>query len=71
MNPRGIPERDVRAGIPAGNDDSLQRASCCVAAVAAQEIVAAQLDLCVYGLGEVRRQWEEQRGDADAPLLLG
>ena len=24
----------------------------------------------VYGLGEVRRQWE-QSGDADAPLLLG
>jgi len=25
----------------------------------------------VYGLGEVRRQWEQQSGDADAPLLLG
>ncbi len=32
--------------------------------------LSEQFDLCVYGLGEVRRQWE-QRGDADAPLLLG
>jgi hypothetical protein len=30
-----------------------------------------QFELCVYGLGEVRRQWEQQGGDADAPLLLG
>src|SRR5688500_66258 len=29
-----------------------------------------QFDLCVYGLGELRLQWE-QRGDDDAPLLLG
>jgi hypothetical protein len=27
-------------------------------------------ELCVYGLGEVRRQWEERGGD-DGPLLLG
>ena len=33
--------------------------------------LSAQFDLCVYGLGEVRRQWEHQRGDEDAPLLLG
>ncbi len=32
--------------------------------------LSEQFDLCVYGLGEVRRQWE-QSGDADAPLLLG
>jgi hypothetical protein len=32
--------------------------------------LSEQFDLCVYGLGEVRRQWE-QTGDADAPLLLG
>jgi hypothetical protein len=43
------------------------------AEVAPPEILkrlSEQFDLCVYGLGEVRRQWE-QRGDADAPLLLG
>lgn len=28
-------------------------------------------ELCVYGLGEVRRQWEQREGDCDAPLLLG
>ena len=33
--------------------------------------LSEQFDLCVYGLGEVRRQWEQQNGDADAPLLLG
>lgn len=33
--------------------------------------LSEQFDLCVYGLGEVRRQWEQQSGDADAPLLLG
>jgi hypothetical protein len=27
--------------------------------------------LCVYGLGEVRRQWEQKGGDDEAPLLLG
>ncbi|HVT26464.1 MAG TPA: hypothetical protein VHE81_00455 [Lacipirellulaceae bacterium] len=32
--------------------------------------LSEQFDLCVYGLGEVRRQWEKS-GDADAPLLLG
>jgi hypothetical protein len=32
--------------------------------------LSEQFELCVYGLGEVRRQWE-QSGDADAPLLLG
>lgn len=32
--------------------------------------LSEQFDLCMYGLGEVRRQWE-QSGDADAPLLLG
>jgi hypothetical protein len=33
--------------------------------------LSEQFELCVYGLGEVRRQWEQQRGDEDAPLLLG
>jgi hypothetical protein len=33
--------------------------------------LSEQFDLCVYGLGEVRRQWEQQSGDTDAPLLLG
>jgi hypothetical protein len=33
--------------------------------------LSENFELCVYGLGEVRRQWEQQDGDADAPLLLG
>jgi hypothetical protein len=33
--------------------------------------LSEQFELCVYGLGEVRRQWEQQSGDSDAPLLLG
>jgi len=33
--------------------------------------LSEQFDLCVYGLGEVRRQWEQQSGEGDAPLLLG
>jgi hypothetical protein len=33
--------------------------------------LSEQFDLCVYGLGEVRRQWEQQSGDTDATLLLG
>jgi hypothetical protein len=28
-------------------------------------------ELCVYGLGEVRRQWSERDGDIEPPLLLG
>ena len=28
-------------------------------------------ELCVYGLGEVRRQWEQREGESDAPLLFG
>jgi hypothetical protein len=28
-------------------------------------------ELCVYGLGEVRRQWEEREGEGERPLLLG
>jgi hypothetical protein len=28
-------------------------------------------ELCVYGLGEVRRQWAERDGEGDGPLLLG
>jgi hypothetical protein len=33
--------------------------------------LSEQFELCVYGLGEVRRQWEQQSGDSDAPILLG
>lgn len=33
--------------------------------------LSEQFDLCVYGLSEVRRQWEDRHGEADAPLLLG
>jgi hypothetical protein len=33
--------------------------------------LSEQFELCVYGLGEVRRQWEQRGGDEDAPLLLG
>ena len=33
--------------------------------------LSENFELCVYGLGEVRRQWEQQDGDSDAPLLLG
>jgi hypothetical protein len=33
--------------------------------------LSEQFDLCVYGLGEVRKQWEEQAGEGEAPLLLG
>jgi hypothetical protein len=28
-------------------------------------------ELCVYGLGEVRRQWEQREGESDAPILFG
>jgi hypothetical protein len=28
-------------------------------------------ELCVYGLGEVRRQWSEREGEIEPPLLLG
>jgi hypothetical protein len=33
--------------------------------------LSENFELCVYGLGEVRRQWEQKDGDADPPLLLG
>jgi hypothetical protein len=33
--------------------------------------LSEQFELCVYGLGEVRRQWEQRGGNEDAPLLLG
>jgi hypothetical protein len=32
--------------------------------------LSEQFALWVYGLGEVRRQWEHS-GDSDSPLLLG
>ena len=28
-------------------------------------------ELCVYGLGEVRKQWEEREESGDLPILLG
>ena len=33
--------------------------------------LSEQFDLCVYGLAEVRRQWEDRDDAPDAPLLLG
>jgi hypothetical protein len=33
--------------------------------------LSEQFELCVYGLGEVRRQWEQHGGEEDTPLLLG
>ena len=33
--------------------------------------LSERFDLCVYGLSEVRKQWEEREGDAEVPLLLG
>jgi len=33
--------------------------------------LSEHFELCVYGLGEVRRQWEQQGGESDPPLLLG
>jgi hypothetical protein len=33
--------------------------------------LSENFELCVYGLGEVRRQWEQKEGDSDGPLLLG
>jgi hypothetical protein len=33
--------------------------------------LSEQFDLCVYGLSEVRRQWEDHGDAPDAPLLLG
>jgi hypothetical protein len=40
------------------SDDVLQRLS-------------EKFELCVYGLGEVRKAWEQREGERDAPLLLG
>lgn len=33
--------------------------------------LSENFELCVYGLGEVRRQWEQTDNDPDTPLLLG
>lgn len=35
------------------------------------ERLSERFELCVYGLGEVRKQWEEREGETDGPLLLG
>ena len=32
--------------------------------------LSQQFELCVYGLGEVRRQWDERNDSADGALLL-
>ncbi len=39
-------------------DEVLQRLSDC-------------FDLCVFGLGELRKEWQDCEGSGDAPLLLG
>ncbi|RIK80418.1 MAG: hypothetical protein DCC67_09450 [Planctomycetota bacterium] len=53
----------IASTLPAGDeesapDDVLKRLS-------------DNFELCVYGLTEVRRQWEQREGESDAPLLLG
>ncbi|NOY43780.1 MAG: hypothetical protein GXP26_18330 [Planctomycetes bacterium] len=35
------------------------------------ERLSDRFDLCVYGLGEIRKQWEERDGESDGALLLG
>jgi len=35
------------------------------------ERLSDRFELCVYGLGEVRKQWEEREGESDGALLLG
>jgi hypothetical protein len=35
------------------------------------ERLSSHFELCVYGLGEVRKQWEEREGESETPLLLG
>ncbi len=35
------------------------------------ERLSDSFELCVYGLGEVRRQWEDREGETDTPILLG
>ena len=35
------------------------------------ERLSQNFELCVYGLGEVRKAWEDREGESDAPLLLG
>jgi len=35
------------------------------------ERLSNNFELCVYGLGEVRKQWEEREGESEGPLLLG
>jgi hypothetical protein len=34
------------------------------------ERLSDQFELCVYGLSEVRRQWEQGEGDCELPLLI-
>jgi len=35
------------------------------------ERLSNNFELCVYGLGEVRKQWEEREGETEGPFLLG
>jgi len=46
------------AGKESAPDDVLERLSDC-------------FELCVYGLGELRKQWEEREDSGDLPILLG
>jgi hypothetical protein len=32
--------------------------------------LSSQFDLCAYGLGEVRREWERREGDSMLPLIV-
>jgi len=52
----------IASRLPAGSesapDDVLERLS-------------DRFELCVYGLGEVRKQWQEREGDGELPILLG
>ncbi|MCH2113784.1 MAG: putative glycoside hydrolase [Pirellulales bacterium] len=46
------------AGRESAPDDVLERLSDC-------------FELCVYGLGELRKQWEDREEGGDLPILLG
>lgn len=35
------------------------------------ERLSDHFELCVYGLGEVRKQWADRQGEDEVPLLLG
>ena len=33
--------------------------------------ISEEFELCVYGLGEVRREWQQRNDGADGPFLIG